>query len=101
MQGREASTDHEGRRDGYGSAEPGCAFDERAEAEGDQERLESAVSREAGDRGLHDLELPGLDGQAMEKNRCQHDPADGEQAKTCAVACRGESHLPGHAIDEN
>ena len=43
-----------------GVPKPAAPFDERAEAEGDQQRLDAAVVGQAGDRCFEDLELPGL-----------------------------------------
>ena len=90
-----------GGGDGYGSAEARGAFKERAEGEGDEQRLQAAVIGEPGQRVLDDLEFAGLHGHVVHPHRRDHDPDDGEQPVRHAVsdgAHRGaERHPPqGH-----
>ena len=76
VEGFEAEADHESTGDGDGRAETCAAFDEGAEAESDEEKLEAAVGRDGGDGVLHDFKLAGLDGDVVEKNGGDDDPDD-------------------------
>ncbi len=49
LQGTEAETDEDGAADGDGRAEAGGALKERAEREGDEEKLQAAVGGDAGE----------------------------------------------------
>ena len=55
---REAEPGEHRAGDGDRSAEAGRAFDERAEREGDEHRLQPAVVGQAADRVLDDFEFP-------------------------------------------
>ena len=74
----ETEADEERGRDRDGCPEARRAFQDRAERKRDQEDLEPSVGREARDRGLHDLELPRVDGDLVEEHRREDDPADGK-----------------------
>ena len=71
---------HRGR-DGDRRAEARRAFDERAERERDQHRLQAPVRREAADRVLDDLEVAGLERDAIQHDGPEDDPADRQQAE--------------------
>ena len=86
---REAQADQQRRADGDRRAESGRAFDERAERERDEQRLDPAIAREPADRRLDDLELAGLDGQVVEEDRVEDDPADRQEPVGRAVERRG------------
>ena len=91
----EAEADQHGGADRHRRAEAGRALDEGAESEADEEHLDAAVGREAGDCLLHHLELPGLDGDVVDEDCVQDDPADGEQAEQRAVQRGGAGHRGG------
>ena len=73
---------------------PACrtrrALQERPEAERDQQRLHPAVVGQGEDGALDDLERPGLDGQRVEEDGVEDDPADRQQAEGGPVPGRGE-----------
>ena len=86
---REAEAHQECGGDRHRRAEAGSAFDEGAERERDEQRLNAPIGGQARDRTLDDLELSGLDGQVIEEDRVEDDPADGEQTVGRAVhGCR-------------
>ncbi len=96
VKGLEAEADHESAGDGDGSAESGAAFDERAEAEGDEKELKAAIGSDGGDGLLHDFELAGLDGDVVEKDSGDDNPDDFEEAvggshraKLVRASCEG------------
>ena len=65
----EAEPDQQPAADRHRRAEAGRALDEGAEAEGDQQRLDAAIARDAGDLPLQDDELPGLDRELVDEDR--------------------------------
>ena len=71
-------------------AETGRALDERAERERDQQRLDAAIGGEPRDRRLDDLELTRRDGQVVQEDRVDDDPADREEPVGGAVDRRAE-----------
>ena len=97
---REAGADHQRRRDGDRRAEAGGPFDERAEAEGDQQRLDATIGRQRGDRGFDLFELARLDRERVQEHGREHDPADREQAKArpytaaATAVCHGMPKTP-------
>jgi hypothetical protein len=101
LEGLEAQADHEGAGDGDGRAEAGGALDERAEAEGDQQRLDAAIAGHAGDLFLQDGELAGLDRELVDEDRVEDEPADGQEAERGAVAGGGEGERGRHAVGED
>jgi hypothetical protein len=89
-------------RRGHGDwrAESGGAFDERAEGERDQERLQAAVLRESADRVFDDFKLAALDRDTVKEDRRVDNPANGEQSGGGAVKCRRDREADRHPIKE-
>src|SRR5262249_42840405 len=79
VQRAEASAEQQGGGDGDRGAEAGGPLDEGAEAEGDEQGLEAAVVRQGRHRPFDHLEAAGLDGEAVQEEGGQDDPADGQQ----------------------
>ena len=101
LERREAKPDQHRGRDRHRRAEPRSTFDEGAEAEGDEERLHAPIVGEVGDGALQDLELPGAHRDVVEKDRVEHDPADGEEPKRSSVARRGKRERRRHPEAED
>ena len=91
----EPEADEHGGGDGDRRAEPGCALEERAEAERDEQRLQPPILRDRRDRVLDDVELTGLDGEVVQEHGGDDDPADGEEAVEGAVQRRREREADG------
>ena len=100
VEGREAEPGQHRSRDRNRRAEPGRPFDERAEGEGDEHRLEAAIVGQSADRVLDDLELAGVDRQSVQHDRGEDDPRDGKQPVGGAVERRHHGELDGHAVDD-
>ena len=75
----EAEPHQDRRRDGDRRAEARGAFEERAEAERDQQQLQAAIRRDAGDALLQHVEQPDVVGQVIHEDDVEHDPADRQQ----------------------
>ena len=73
------------RGDRHRRAEARRAFEERAEAKGDEQELQAAIGGDAGEAALQDLELAVLDGEVVQEDDVEDDPADREQAVAAAV----------------
>ena len=101
LEGAEAQTDQHGGRNRHRGAEAGRALDEGPEAEGDQQGLDAAVARQPGDGVLHHLEVTGLDGDVVDEDGVQHDPADGQEAEGRAVPGGGEGRGGRHLVGED
>ena len=101
VKGFEAEADHESAGDGDRCAESGAAFDEGAEAEGDEKQLEAAVGSDGGDGLLHDFKLAGFDGDVVEEDGGDDDPDDFEKAVGGAVEEAADGHLCGHVEDQD
>ena len=99
VQRREAEAHQERGTDGNRCAEARCAFDEGAERERDEQRLNAPVGRETGDGRFDDLELTGDHRQVVKKNGVDDDPADGEKTVGRPVSRRGDCGGHGHAED--
>ena len=99
LERREAGAGHERRRDRDRRPEPGRPLQKRAEAEGDEERLEPVIGRESHHRPLHDVERARLDAQPVEEHRRHDDPADRKQAECRAMHGRGRGGVSRHADD--
>ena len=91
VQGAEAEADEDGSADGDGSAEARSAFKERAEGKGDEEQLEAAVVGDVGEAFLQCDEGAGFDGEVVEEDDGEDDPADGEEAVSSAIGGRCEA----------
>src|SRR6266849_1677830 len=76
MEGLEAQTDHEGTGDGHRRTESCAALDEGAEAESNEQKLQTAIRGDAADGGLHDLEVSGADRDVVEKDGGNDNPHD-------------------------
>ena len=96
----EAEAGEHGGADRDGGAEAGDALDERPEAEGDEERLDAPVVGEAGERAPDHVEVAAGDGQVVEEDGVQDDPADRPQAEGHAVGGGGDGEADRHAPDE-
>src|SRR5713226_8562729 len=101
LKGLKTEADHERAGDCDGSAESGGAFDESAEAEGHEQKLQTAIGRDRGDGLLHDFELAGFDGNVVEKNGGDDDPDDFEEAKSRAVEKATNSEARGHSENDD
>jgi hypothetical protein len=64
----------------------------------DEHRLQPAVVGEASHRVLDDLELAGVDHEAVQHDRAEHDPRDREQAIGRAVDHRDERQARRHSV---
>ena len=78
----------EGCRNGNGSTKTGGTFDEGSKAEGDQDHLHPWVGDQSGQLTAQGVKSTGNNGQAMEKQDVDDDPADGEEGISNAVADR-------------
>ena len=97
---REAESGEHGGGYGHRRAESGCALDEGAEREGDEQGLQTPVLRQIPDRVFQCLELAHLHGDAVEQDGGEHDPSDGEQTVGHAVDDGAEQLVGRHAIGE-
>ena len=97
----ESQTHQDGRSHGDRRAESGRALEERAEAERNQQQLQPAIVRNAGDALLQDLEQPGVGGELVHEDHVEDDPADRQQPEEPTQERRLPGHLCGHAIDED
>ena len=101
LQRMETEADEDGCADGDGRAETGGAFKERAESEGDEEKLQAAVGGDAGEALLEGDEAAGLDGEVVKEDDGKDDPADGEEAVARAVRGGGEGETRGHVKEDD
>jgi len=101
VKGFETEADHESASDGYRGSESGAAFDEGAEAEGDEKELEAAVGSDSSNGLLHDFKLTGFDGDVIEEDGGDNDPDDFEEAVRGTVEETAEGHLRGHVEHED
>src|SRR6266481_3503572 len=79
VEGGDGGKGVDGSADGAPSdrgGESGAAFDECAEAEGDEEELQATVGGDGGDGLLHDFKLTGFDGDVVEEDGGDDDPDD-------------------------
>ena len=105
LEGVEAQGHKQSRGDSDRDAEACRAFDEAAEAEGNQQHLDALVVRDGGDGGAHDVEVTGTHGDAVKPHRHEHDPADGpcareEAGEDGASTCGNRQAEDGAADDE-
>lgn len=101
FQRAKTQADEQGAGDGDRRAETGGAFNKRAEAEGDEQGLDPAIAGKAGHFMLEHGELPGLNGNAVDKEGVGDDPADGEQPEGTTINGRAKREFGGHVIDED
>jgi hypothetical protein len=103
LQRLKAELDEDGGRDGHGRAEAGGAFEERAEGKRDEDDLDPRVGRERRKMPAEHGEQSAIDGQLVEENEIQDNPANGKQSIGRAVgrgAGRGgERHVEGEEGD--
>ena len=79
--GPETRADPQRPADRHGeSPKPAAPSDERAEAEGDQQGLDAAVARDAGQLFLQHGKLAGFHTEIVNENRIQNNPANREEA---------------------
>ncbi|OPY86463.1 MAG: hypothetical protein A4E73_03950 [Syntrophaceae bacterium PtaU1.Bin231] len=81
IEGVESQAGQHGGRDGDGCSESGRPFDEGAETESDQKRLDPAIVGNGGQGVFDDLEFTGPAGQVVDEQRRYHDPADRPQSE--------------------
>ena len=96
----ETKSGQHGGGDGHGRSKSGCAFNESAEGKGDEQGLQARVAREAADGILDDFELPGVDGDAIEHDCPEDDPADGEESEGRTVGSGADGEADGHTVHE-
>lgn len=96
----EAERDQHHRADRDGRAEAREGFQERAEAEGDHERLDVWVVGQPAERAAQDVEVPGADGHPVHPQGVDDDPQDGEEAENGALGGAGERLADRHAVRE-
>ena len=96
---RETGADQKCGGNGDGRAESGGPFDERTEAERDQQRLNALIGRERDDGRFDDFEIARIDREHVQEDRGKHDPADGKHAEARTIAGGRERRLPRHAKD--
>ena len=84
---------------GNGNTGTGRSFDERAECERNQQRLQPAVTGQPSERILNHLELSRLQCEPVEEDRAERDPAGREQAVRDSVQRRREDFVGRHPID--
>ena len=98
---REAKPDQNRAGDRDRGAEAGRPLEKGAERKCDQQQLQPAIGGDAADGALQQLELPGLDRDAVEENDVEHDPADREEADHHAEQRCPDRHADGHGVDNN
>ena len=96
----EAQADQERARDGHRRTAAAGPFQERPEAEGDQDQLQPPVRRQRGDRLLHHPELPRLDGDLIKEDRRDDDPGDPQEPELDAQRARRGDQRRRHAEDD-
>src|SRR5258708_23277943 len=101
MKRLESQTDHERAGDCDRGTETRAALDERAKAEGDQEKLQTAIRGDAAYGGLHDLEVSGADGEVVEIDGGDDDPDDVHQHGGYTVKESAAGYRCGHVEHEN
>ena len=97
---REAQAGQHGGRHRDRRSESRRAFDERAEGERDQQRLQTAVAGQIADGILDDFEFARVNRDVVEQNGREHHPADGEQSLRGAVGDGAEHDGRRHPVDE-
>ena len=96
----EAESDEDRSADGYGSSEARCSFEEGAERERDQEKLEAAVWGDADETVLQLRESAGADGELIQEENREDDPADGEESVADAETGCENGQADGHVKDD-
>ncbi len=96
----EAEGDQHHRADRDGRPEPGERFEQRAEAEGDDQGLDAGVGGESGEGAAQDVEVAGADRHPVHPQGVDDDPQDGEQAEERALRGGGQRLPGGHAVAE-
>jgi hypothetical protein len=77
-------------------AEPRDAFDQGAEAEGDEQQLHAAIAGQTRERSTDHVEVAAFDRQVVEEHGAEHDPADRPETERHAVGCRGYGQRKRH-----
>src|ERR1044072_4325190 len=77
----ETESDHKRAGDRHRCAESRAAFNKSTETEGHEQELQTTIRRDRGDRLFHDLELPCLNRNVVEKHCCDHDPHNFEETE--------------------
>ena len=93
---REAEPHEDSRGDRDGSPESRRPFEQRSEAERDQERLQRPVGRRTGESVLQPPEAPGRRGDVLQENRRDDDRPDRHEAVEDAVHGGEERERQGH-----
>ncbi|MNF69594.1 hypothetical protein D3C84_514810 [compost metagenome] len=100
-QRREAQADQNRAGHCHWRTETRRAFKKGAEAEGDQQQLQTAIVSDARQGILQHLERTVLGGQSVQENDVQHNPANRQQAIGCTVQRCRTGHVRRHAEGEN
>ena len=96
----EAETDEDRGADGDRRAESRGSFKERPKGKGNQEQLQPAVGRDAGETFLQRTKAAGFHGEVVEEDHGKNDPDNGKDAVARAISGGGESEPRGHVEDE-
>ncbi len=99
LQRSEAEADEDASADGDGGSETACALKESTECEGDEEKLQAAVRSDSDDALLQESEPSCADGQLIEEEDGEDDPADRKETIACAEASRQQRKVCGHLKD--
>jgi hypothetical protein len=83
-----------------GVPNPEAPLEEGAEAEGDQQELQSTVLAHAGDAVLHHFEVTSFQRELVEEDDVENDPANGHQAEGSTVDGGLSRHADRHSIDK-
>jgi hypothetical protein len=100
MERAKAKADEDGSADGDRGTEARSAFKESSKSEGDEKKLQAAVACDVGEAFLKCDERACLDGEVVKEDDRQDDPADGEEAVSCAVSGSSEAQADGHMKGE-
>ena len=84
-----------------GVPKPEVPSKERAQREGDQQQLQAAVGRDAGQALLERDEVAGLAGEIVKIDDGKNDPADGKEAVACAIRGGSEGETHRHVEDDD
>src|SRR5690349_17569033 len=97
MERLEAEPNHKSARYRDRRAESRASLDERAEAEGNEQKLQAAIRGDSANTRFHDLEVTGADGDVVKIDSSDDDPDDihqaGGHAEEKAFARKNRGHV--------
>jgi len=99
--GGKSQSDQDRSGNSHWSAETRCPFEERPEAEGDQQELQTLIRGDAGEALSQDCKIPLLDCHIIQEDQVENNPTDRKKPKGRSVHSRGEGHLAWHVEDED